>query len=315
MSPSLIQNSKARYVIDMVEDLHGRGSAYSGDPFKCIVFSQFRNVLNVLGSQLILRFGQSAVAEFWGKYRKLELEKFTDGLQRTWKCTTCGYVNEPLEKRCKRQRLKVVIRNNHGQLQEALWTGNVWADEIQGYFRGFSFQRLQVVSIRNPGTPGLQGREDYVTATVVDANRCNEKRRKGVWQRENVDCFLLLLSRDGSTGLDLSMVTHVILLDKIWDNAIEDQVISRAWRLGTRAAEINAIQLYMKGTVEQIMFDAEEQNSERNRKKNDETNNGKEMAIMRYLFSNLKILKSDRNVENRKKRRRVMFDVQTLITK
>jgi hypothetical protein len=39
-----------------------------------------------------------------------------------------------------------------------------------------------------------------------------------------VDCFVLLLTRDGSHGLDLSMLTHLFLVDQCWDPAVEQQV-------------------------------------------------------------------------------------------
>ena len=45
-------------------------------PLKAIVFSQFRNVLNLVGHRLLRRFGAGAVAEFWGSFRKQELKKF-----------------------------------------------------------------------------------------------------------------------------------------------------------------------------------------------------------------------------------------------
>ena len=42
-----------------------------------------------------------------------------------------------------------------------------------------------------------------------------------------VDCFVLLLTRDGSHGLDLSMLTHLFLVDQCWDPAVEKQVRRR----------------------------------------------------------------------------------------
>ena len=35
------------------------------------------------------------------------------------------------------------------------------------------------------------------------------------WRSRHVDCFVLLLTRDGSHGLDLSMLTHIFLADQV----------------------------------------------------------------------------------------------------
>ena len=35
------------------------------------------------------------------------------------------------------------------------------------------------------------------------------------WEARSVDCFVLLLTRDGSHGLDLSMLTHIFLADQV----------------------------------------------------------------------------------------------------
>lgn len=45
-------------------------------PLKALVFSQFRQALNVVGDRLLKRFGAACVAEYWGRYRTEELHKF-----------------------------------------------------------------------------------------------------------------------------------------------------------------------------------------------------------------------------------------------
>jgi hypothetical protein len=45
-------------------------------PLKAIIFSQFRSVLNMTGDRLLRRFGAGCVAEYWGSYRRQELQKF-----------------------------------------------------------------------------------------------------------------------------------------------------------------------------------------------------------------------------------------------
>lgn len=73
---------------------------------------------------------------------------------------------------------------------------------------------------------------------------------------EDVDCFVLLLGVDGSHGLDLSFVTHIFLLDKIWNPSLEKQVVARAYRMGsTKSVEIET--LIMKDTIEDLMLNLE----------------------------------------------------------
>jgi len=88
---------------------------------------------------------------------------------------------------------------------------------------------------------------------VDSFQKCNAGIPAGVALSERpVDCFVLLLARDGSHGLDLSMVSHIFLIDKIWDSTVEAQVVSRAFRMGaTRAVCVE--QLLMGGTIEAIM--------------------------------------------------------------
>lgn len=49
---------------------------------------------------------------------------------------------------------------------------------------------------------------------------------------EEEDASVLMLSPDGSAGLDLSFATHLFLLEAIGDPALENQVVSRAHRMG-----------------------------------------------------------------------------------
>jgi SNF2 family DNA or RNA helicase len=115
-------------------------------PLKVIIFSQFRQTLNVVGNRLNRCFGSENIAEYWGSYRTQELQKFID------------------------------LPN----------------------------------------------------------------------------CFCILLSNDGSHGLDLSFVTHIILMDEIWDKSLEDQVIARAYRMGAKGS-VELEQLVAKDSLEELM--------------------------------------------------------------
>ena len=52
------------------------------------------------------------------------------------------------------------------------------------------------------------------------------------WQVVHEDASVLLLSIDGSAGLDLSFATHIFMLERIHDPALENQLVSRAHRMG-----------------------------------------------------------------------------------
>ncbi|XP_076899186.1 F-box protein At3g54460-like [Bidens hawaiensis] len=67
------------------------------------------------------------------------------------------------------------------------------------------------------------------------------------------DCLALLMDGSAALGLDLSFVTHVFLMEPIWDKSMEEQVISRAHRMGaTRPIHVET--LAMHGTIEEQML-------------------------------------------------------------
>ena len=45
--------------------------------------------------------------------------------------------------------------------------------------------------------------------------------------RSDPQVSVLLMSDIGAIGLDLSFVTHIFLMDEIWDESVEAQVIAR----------------------------------------------------------------------------------------
>jgi SNF2 family DNA or RNA helicase len=272
-------SSKVEYIIRSLQRLRSERAAAGkaskdASKVKVIVFSQFREVLNALGHELILRFGPDAVAEFWGSRRDLELRKFTNEEATVWSCPVCGLDNEPIFRRCERQYIKVrcMVRRGGGLGGlgglgsgsapppgdlHALPELELPAERLEGWFPGRTFREHERVALPAEARPAppLVLVEARVTGLPRRCTgRVNDERAR--WRtRTGVDCFSLLLSRDGSTGLDLSMTSHIFLVDKIWDAAQEDQVVSRAWRLGATAPIIRVEQLYSQGTVEELMYD------------------------------------------------------------
>lgn len=96
--------------------------------------------------------------------------------------------------------------------------------------------------------------EQQKIPTANFITRVNPKARMKVLKHFRTDPSLnvLLLSEMGSHGLDLSFVTHVFLMEEIWDKSLEQQVISRAHRMGAQQAVV-VEQLWMRGTVESEM--------------------------------------------------------------
>eukprot|EP00039_Didymoeca_costata_P011830 m.167450 g.167450 ORF g.167450 m.167450 type:complete len:1446 (-) comp15305_c1_seq10:139-4476(-) len=66
------------------------------------------------------------------------------------------------------------------------------------------------------------------------------------------DCNVLLLGTKHTDGLDLSVATHVFIVDEIWDQAVWTQVVARAHRLGSRKP-IVVQELIARGSVEEEM--------------------------------------------------------------
>ncbi|KAF8369646.1 hypothetical protein HHK36_019629 [Tetracentron sinense] len=72
--------------------------------------------------------------------------------------------------------------------------------------------------------------------------------------QHDANCMALLMDGSAALGLDLSFVTHVFLMEPIWDRSMEEQVISRAHRMGaTRPIHVET--LAMRGTIEEQMLE------------------------------------------------------------
>ncbi|GMH87103.1 hypothetical protein TrST_g9992 [Triparma strigata] len=147
------EESKATYIANTLMELKKAHACPAGvpenlgpQPLKVLIFSQFRQVSDTIGDRLLRKFGQVALAEYFGKHKNDELIRFK---------------NDP-------------------------------------------------------------------------------------------ECVALLAGKDASHGLDLSFITHIFLLDEIWDAALKEQVIARAYRMGTRRSVV-VEQLIAKDSIEESM--------------------------------------------------------------
>ncbi|XP_078446804.1 SNF2 domain-containing protein / helicase domain-containing protein / F-box family protein isoform X2 [Wolffia australiana] len=80
----------------------------------------------------------------------------------------------------------------------------------------------------------------------------NKMKSLSIFQND-ANCMALLMDGSAALGLDLSFVTHVFLMEPIWDRSMEEQVISRAHRMGA-LRPIHVETLAMRGTIEEQMI-------------------------------------------------------------
>ncbi|MED6133612.1 hypothetical protein PIB30_029784 [Stylosanthes scabra] len=80
----------------------------------------------------------------------------------------------------------------------------------------------------------------------------SKKKALATFQHDS-SCMALVMDGSAALGLDLSFVTHVFLMEPIWDRSMEEQVISRAHRMGA-SRPIHVETLAMRGTIEEQMM-------------------------------------------------------------
>nr|XP_025624853.1 F-box protein At3g54460 isoform X2 [Arachis hypogaea] len=81
----------------------------------------------------------------------------------------------------------------------------------------------------------------------------SKKKSLATFQHDS-SCMALVMDGSAALGLDLSFVTHVFLMEPIWDRSMEEQVISRAHRMGA-SRPIHVETLAMRGTIEEQMVE------------------------------------------------------------
>lgn len=84
-------------------------------------------------------------------------------------------------------------------------------------------------------------------------NASSKKKSLAVFQHDP-NCMALVMDGSAALGLDLSFVTYVFLMEPIWDRSLEEQVISRAHRMGA-SRPIHVETLAMRGTIEEQMLE------------------------------------------------------------
>ncbi|KAG3098076.1 hypothetical protein PI125_g15477 [Phytophthora idaei] len=106
--------------------------------------------------------------------------------------------------------------------------------------------------------------QDILTADLIPPISPSERITNLAAFRSDPDLHVLLLPNLESHGLDLSFVTHIFLLEEIWDKSVEQQVIRRAHRMGATQSLV-VEQLFVDGTVERQLTSVNQQLFKRER--------------------------------------------------
>ena len=70
------------------------------------------------------------------------------------------------------------------------------------------------------------------------------------FQEEQGPPFFVISLKAGGSGLNLTAASHVVLYDRWWNPAVEDQARDRAWRIGQTKTVISH-RLVCPGTVDE----------------------------------------------------------------
>src|SRR5205823_5930536 len=81
-------------------------------------------------------------------------------------------------------------------------------------------------------------------------SRTARDRLIGDFQSTDGPGALVLSLKAGGTGLNLTAASHVVLYDRWWNPAVEDQARDRAWRIGQTRTVISH-RLVCPGTVDE----------------------------------------------------------------
>lgn len=105
-------------------------------------------------------------------------------------------------------------------------------------------------------------REEFPTALYLDGSMSGQKREEMVSRfQEGEGGMLFLLSlKAGGVGLNLTQADYVFLLDPWWNDAVENQAIDRAHRIG-RKGHVIARRYAVFGTIEEKMLQLKEKKS------------------------------------------------------
>ncbi|KAK7243355.1 hypothetical protein RIF29_38148 [Crotalaria pallida] len=92
------------------------------------------------------------------------------------------------------------------------------------------------------------------SAGMYSPMKSSDKKKSLARFQHDSSCMALVMDGSAALGLDLSFATRVFLMEPIWDRSMEEQVISRAHRMGA-SRPIHVETLAMRGTIEEQMLE------------------------------------------------------------
>lgn len=113
------------------------------------------------------------------------------------------------------------------------------------------------------------------------------------------ECFVMLLSKQGSVGLDLSFVTHIFFLDSIFDKSLEAQVVARAYRMGALGS-VFVEQLTAKDSIEEVMNELNA--GSRQATALADTKSTEKHAKLHYLMKSTKLIRPQHETKAKKRK-------------
>ncbi|KAJ8613674.1 hypothetical protein CTAYLR_003122 [Chrysophaeum taylorii] len=155
---TLDQHSKASHVLARLD-----AAVRSRDdprPVRAIVFAEDRKVLDFVGHYLVLRLGEDAVQQHWGRARGEELAKFATGLAVGWRCPRCRHWNDDSSRACARRFVHARVSGERFSVPE---------DHVEGHYVG------RVYRVGEPVVVPYNNNSE-VRANVEVVKRCGIKR-------------------------------------------------------------------------------------------------------------------------------------------
>ena len=93
------------------------------------------------------------------------------------------------------------------------------------------------------------GREALFLHGGVPREKRDEMVRR-FQEDENAPPFFILSLKAGGTGLNLTRANHVVMFDRWWNPAVEQQAVDRAYRIGQRS-NVQVHYFCCRGTLEE----------------------------------------------------------------